>query len=168
MKKILLITFFGLLFLTTTSFVVHKFYVALYQVNYVPQKKMLQITARIFVDDLNTAVGKKYTKKVNLGSEKETIEDLSLLKKYLSEKFVIKINGQTKSMVLLSKEMEGDVLLCYLSIREIPKINTIETYNTVMIEGNTEQQNIMHFNVSGVKNTILFTESTAKGMLKYE
>ena len=168
MKKILLSSLVGLLFLTTTSFVVHKFYVALYQVNYVPQKKMLQITARIFVDDLNTAVGKKYTKKVNLGSEKETIEDLSLLKKYLSEKFVIKINGQTKSMVLLSKEMEGDVLLCYLSIREIPKINTIETYNTVMIEGNTEQQNIMHFNVSGVKNTILFTESTAKGMLKYE
>ena len=168
MKKILLITFFGLLFLTTTSFAVHKFYVALYQVNYAPQKKMLQITARIFVDDLNASIGKKYTKKVNLGSEKETVEDLALLKKYLTEKFSIKVNGQPKSMVLLSKEMEGDVLICYLSIKEIPKINSIEIYNTIIVEGNSEQQNIMHFNVSGVKNTILFTESTSKGMLKYE
>ena len=133
MKKTILITFFGLLFLTLTSFAVHKFYVALYQVNYAPQKKMLQITARIFVDDLNTAIGKKYSKKVNLGSEKETDDDLTLLKKYLSEKFSIKINGQSKSMTLLSKEMEGDVLICYLSIKEIPKINALEIYNTVII-----------------------------------
>ncbi|MFV8354811.1 DUF6702 family protein [Flavobacterium sp. XS1P32] len=168
MKKTILTTFFGLLFLTTTSFALHKFYVALYQVNYAPQKKMVQITARIFVDDLNAAIGKKYTKKVNLGSEKETDEDLTLLKKYLAEKFSIKINGQSKTMTLLSKEMEGDVLICYLNIKEIPKINAIEIFNTVIIEGNSEQQNIMHFNVGGIKNTILFTESTSKGMLKYE
>jgi hypothetical protein len=168
MKKTILLTFFGLLFLTLTSFTVHKFYVALYQVNYAPQKKMIQITSRIFVDDLNSVIGKKYAKKINLGSEKETDGDLTLLKKYLSEKFTIKINGQFKSMALLSKEMEGDVLICYLSIKEIPKINSLEIYNTVVIEGNSEQQNIMHFNVSGVKNTILFTESTSKGMLKYE
>ena len=103
-----------------------------------------------------------------MGSEKETVEDLSLLKKYLGEKFNIKINGQSKSMMLLSKEMEGDVLICYLSIKEISKINTIEIYNAVIIEGNSEQQNIMHFNVGGIKNSMLFTESTSKGMLKYE
>ena len=168
MKKTILFTFFGLIFLTTTSFTVHKFFVALYQVNYVRQKKMLQITARIFVDDLNAAIGKKYTKKVNLGSEKETGEDLILLKKYLSEKLVIKVNGQTKSMLFLSKELEGDILICYLSVKDISKINAIETYNSMIVEGNNEQQNIMHFNVNGVKNSILFTESTSKGMLKYE
>ena len=168
MKKTILITFFGLLFLTMTSFSVHKFYVALYQINYVPQKKMLQITARIFVDDLNSAVGKKYTKKINIGSENETDEDLILLKKYLSEKFSVKINGHSRLMNLLSKEMEGDVLICYLNIKEVSKVNSIEVYNAINIEGNSEQQNIMHFNVSGVKNTLLFTESTTKGMLKYE
>ena len=168
MKKTILITFFGLLFLTMTSFSVHKFYVALYQINYVPQKKMLQITARIFVDDLNSAVGKKYTKKINIGSENETDEDLILLKKYLSEKFSVKINGHSRPMNLLSKEMEGDVLICYLNIKEVSKVNSIEVYNAINIEGNSEQQNIMHFNVSGVKNTLLFTESTTKGMLKYE
>lgn len=168
MKKTILITFCGFLFLTFTSFTVHKFYVALYQVNYAPQKKMLQITARIFVDDLNSAIGKKYTKKINLGSDKETEEDLILLKKYFNEKLSVKINGQSKSMTLLSKEMEGDVLICYLSIKDVSKINALEIYNTVIIEGNAEQQNIMHFNVAGVKNTVLFTESISKGMLKYE
>ena len=167
MKKIILITSFGLLFLTLTSFNVHKFYVALYQVNYAPEKKMLQITARIFVDDLNSAVGKKYSKKINLGSENETIEDVNLLKKYFTEKFYLKVNGQTKPLQFLSKEMEGDVLICYFNLREIPKVNSLEIFNSVITEGNSEQQNIMHFNVLGKKNTLLFTESTSKGMLKY-
>lgn len=167
MKKTILITFFGLLFLTLTSFTVHKFYVALYQVNYVPEKKMLQITTRIFVDDLNTSIGKKYQKKINLGSEKETDEDLIFFKKYFNEKFNIKVNGQVKPIHFISKEMEGDVLICYFSIKEIQKINSIEIYNAVITEGNSEQQNIMHFTVMGVKNTLLFTESTSKGVLKY-
>ena len=167
MKKTILITFFGILFLTLTSFSVHKFYVALYQVNYAPEKKMLQITTRIFVDDLNNAVGKKYSKKINLGAENESVDDVNFLKKYFSEKFYIKVNGQTKPILFLSKEMEGDVLICYFSMKEIQKINSLEIYNAVITEGNAEQQNIMHFNVSGVKNTLLFTESTSKGMLKY-
>ena len=167
MKKIILFSFFGVLFLTVTSFGVHKFYVSLYQVNYAPEKKMLQITARIFVDDLNNTLVKKYQKKINLGSEKETEEDLNLFKKYFSEKFYIKVNGQLKPIRFLSKEMEGDVLICYFSIKDIHNINVLEIYNSVITDSNSEQQNIMHFNVSGIKNTLLFTESTSKGLLKY-
>ena len=167
MKKRILIVFFGLLFLTLTSFSVHKFYVALYQVNYAPEKKMLQITTRLFIDDLNSALAKKYQKKINLGSEKETEEDLNLFKKYFAEKFSVKVNGQTKTLLFLSKEMEGDVLICYFSIKDIHKINTLEIYNSVITDNISEQQNIMHFNVSGVKNTLLLTESNTKGLLKY-
>lgn len=167
MKKTILITFFGLLFLTLTSFSVHKFYVALYQVNYAPEKKMLQITTRIFVDDLNNAIGKRYTKKSNLGSENETVEDLNLLKRYFGEKLSFNVNGQVRHMLFLSKEMEGDVLICYFTIKEIKKINSLEIYNSIITEGISEQQNIMHFNVLGTKNTLLFTESTSKGVLKY-
>ena len=167
MKKTILITFFGLLFLTLTSFSVHKFYVALYQVNYAPEKKMLQITTRIFVDGLNNAIGKKYTKKSNLGSENETVEDLNLLKRYFGEKLSFNVNGQVRHMLFLSKEMEGDVLICYFTIKEIKKINSLEIYNSIITEGISEQQNIMHFNVLGTKNTLLFTESTSKGVLKY-
>ena len=63
--------------------------------------------------------------------------------------------------------MEGDVLICYFSIKDINKVSGLEIYNAIITEGNSEQQNIMHFNVLGVKNTLLFSESSSKGMLKY-
>ena len=149
-----------------SSFSIHKFYVSLYQVDYAREKKMLQITSRIFIDDLNNAIDKKYGKKIQLGSENETDADLLLFKKYFSEKFTIKVNGQLKPVQFLSKEMEGDVLICYFKIKDIYKIESLEIYNAVITEGNSEQQNIMHFSILGVKNTLLFTESSPKGVIK--
>ncbi|TRW99966.1 DUF6702 family protein [Flavobacterium gawalongense] len=167
MKKTILYAFIGILFLSLTAFSVHKFYVAVYQVNYAAEKKMLQITSRIFVDDLNNALEKKYNKKVYLGTEKESPEEMLLLKKYFLEKFSVKVNGQTKPVNFLSKELEGDILICYCNVKEIAKINSLEIFNTVLIDWNTEQQNITHVNVLGEKKSILFTNSNRSEMLKY-
>ena len=78
MRKTILITFFGMLFLTLTSFSVHKFYVSLYQVNYAPEKKMIQITARLFVDDVNNSIGKKYSVRVDAIQYLNLLEGLTI------------------------------------------------------------------------------------------
>ena len=49
--------FLFLLFLGLSSFSFHKFYVSIYQVDFVAEKKRVEITARIFMDDLNLAFG---------------------------------------------------------------------------------------------------------------
>ena len=64
MKKIILI---GVMFLVLTSFAAHKFYIAIFQINYATEKKMLQITSRIFIDDLNKVLEKKFHTKTNIG-----------------------------------------------------------------------------------------------------
>jgi hypothetical protein len=71
---------FGVFFLEFNLFGFHKFYVAVYQINFA-LKGMLQITSRVFADDLNKALEKKYNKKHYIGTDKESPEDLVLLKK---------------------------------------------------------------------------------------
>ncbi|WP_264565462.1 DUF6702 family protein [Flavobacterium sp. N3904] len=167
MKKIIVCIFFSVFLLSLSSFGVHKFYMAIYQINYAPEKKMLQITARIFLDDLNKALEKKYKKKLFIGGDKETEEGLILLKKYLAENFSLKVNGQTKTMNFLSKEIDGDVLVCYLNVKEISKITSLEINNSVLIDWISEQQNIVHITAFGIKNSFLFTDSSTKQVLKY-
>lgn len=144
----------------------HKFYVAIHQINYVPQKKMVQITSRIFLDDLNDALENKFHKKTFIGTEKESPEDEVMLKKYLAEKFTLKVNGQVKPMNFLSKELENNVLICYLNIKEVSKINSLEVQNSIITEVYSEQQNIIQSNINGVKENLLLTDEKIKGMLK--
>ena len=167
MKKIIVYLFCGVFFLSLTSFGFHKFYVAVYQINFAPEKEMLQITSRVFADDLNKALEKKYNKKHYIGTAKESPEDVVLLKKYFAENLTIKVNGQSKSMNLLSKEMEGDVLICYLSAKGISKLKSIEVHNTILVDWDSEQQNITHFTILGTKQSFLFTASITERMLKF-
>lgn len=168
MKNRLIYPLIGILLMSLSSFSFHKFYMGVFQVNYATEKKMIQITSRIFIDDLNNAMEKKYHQKTFVGTDKETPVDLDILKKYLSENFTIKINGQSKPITFLSKEVEaGDVLVCYSRIKDIDKFKTIEISNTILVDWSAEQQNITHISAFGTKRSVLFTESSRKELLKY-
>ena len=166
MNKFVKITVIFLLFFSLTAMSVHKFYVSIYQINYVPQKKMIQITSRIFIDDMNNALEKKYHKKTFVGTDRETADDVVLMKKYLAEKFVLKLNGSAKPMNFLSKEVEANVIVCYFSIKEVSKINSLSIENSALLEVNEEQQNIIQANISGEKESLLLTSDNFKGVLK--
>jgi hypothetical protein len=168
MKNKLVYPLIGILFLSLSAFTFHKFYMGVFQINYVNEKKMIQITSRIFVDDLNNGMEKKYHKKTFIGTDRETQADIDLLKKYLADNFSVKTDGQLKPITFLSKEVEaGDVLVCYSRIKDIDKFKTIEISNSVLVDWNNEQQNITHVSAFGIKKSVLFTESSRKEVLKY-
>lgn len=166
MKKIVLYCFLLVTVSVFSSMTVHKFYVAIYQVNHVQEKKMLQITARVFIDDINEAIEKKYHKKSYLALDNETPEQVELLKKYIAEKFKIKVNGQSKPLEFLSKESEDNVIICYLRIKDVSKITSLEVENSMIMENHFEQQNIIQANFNGNKHNLLLTSENCKGMLK--
>lgn len=153
---------------TLCSFTAHKFYVSIYQIKYVPEKKMLQITSRIFIDDLNEALLKKYNQKTFLGEANESAQDIALMKNYLLENFLVKVNGQPKTIHYLSREFENNVIICYFSVKDATKIETIEVRNKSLFELFDDQQNIIQANVYGKKQNLLLTADNPTGVLKWE
>lgn len=150
-----------------SSFMLHKFYVGIYQVNYVAKKKEVQITARIFIDDFEKALEKRYKKKLYLATSKENAEANTLISSYLTEKFQIKINNSNKTLKFLGKETEDNVLICYLTAPVNEKITSIEIVNSVLTEMFSEQQNIVHANINGNKKSLLLTDSEPEGNLEF-
>lgn len=167
MKKQIVSILLPLLIFAFSSYAVHKFHTALYQINYASEKKMLQITSRIHIEDINKALEIKHKKKISLGDDKETPEDLQLLKDYLAKNFSIKVNGQFSLVNFLSKEIDGDEIICYSNIKGISKINSLEIYNTVLIDYFRDQQNRVNITVSGEKKSFLLTSSVTSLALKY-
>ncbi len=166
MKKLLKTVLLLFVLVGLTAADSHRFYVAIYQIDFSPQKKRVEITTRIFMDDLNDAVTKAYKKNTNIGTEKETPEDIVLLKKYLAENFKLSINGKPKTYTYLSNEVESNVVICYLSIKDVTKVSSLEVENGILTEVHSEQQNIIQFNNNGKKQNLLLSSAITKGMLK--
>lgn len=164
MKKQLLLLFV-VLFLS--SFSAHKFYVSVTQIDYVPSKKRIEITSRIFIDDLEKGLNKRFNKKVNLTSTKELPEAEELIKSYLKEKIKISINKKPQNIEFLAREVEGDVLILYTKIAISKKINTFEIYNSFLTEVYSDQQNIVHTNINSNKKSILLTNTELQEKIDY-
>lgn len=168
MKKNLLRFFLPILSIVLlSSFAWHKFYVSVTQIDYVPNKKRIEITHRIFIDDLEKALEKKYKKKVYLTSTKELPEAETLIKSYLKENIKISINKKPQEIVYLAREVEGDVLIFYTKIAISKKINTFDIFNSLLTDIYKEQQNIVHVHINSNKNSFLFTNSDTEQKIDY-
>jgi hypothetical protein len=167
MKNKRFLLFLMVFSLTILSFEIHKFYVSVTQIHFAQDKKAIQITSRIFIDDLNNALEKKHKKKFYIGSTKESEEEIQQLKNYINENFSIKINGKSKSTVYLDKEIEDDVIILYHVVRDISKINTLQIKNTLLFDFLPEQQHIIHTQISGKKLSALLTFENQEELLKY-
>ena len=128
---------------------------------------MLQITSRIFMDDLDFVLEKRFKKRVNIGEPIESEEDVVMMKTYIIENFSIKINGKPKQIHFLSKEIDNNVVVCYFKVKDISKINSIEIQNKVLLDLNSDQQNIIQTNINGKKKSLMFEGDSFTEILKF-
>ena len=154
-KAVLILTL--VLFIGLSSFNLHKFYVSIYQVDFVPEKKRVEITARIFIDDLNLALEKEYSTKIHLGEKSETTQDVTLLQKYMQKNLRVSIDNKEKEILFLSKEVENNVLIIYLKIEDIKKMSSIKIHNNALLTLYSDQQNIIQTNIYNKKKNYIFT-----------
>lgn len=166
MKQIKSIIFLALIAFTLVSAGTHKFYVAIFQMDFVPEKEVIQMTSRVFIDDLELAFEKKYGKKFYFGTKKEIPEAKKYLIDYFDKNIEIVVNGEQKAIKYLGREIEDDVLVCYYTI-PAKKVESIEIKNTTLFDAYREQQNMMHTNVNNTKKSLLLTYDKPKGKLEY-
>jgi hypothetical protein len=167
MNKIKL-SILAVLFVLSSAFTFHKFYVGVFQVDYFKEKKAVQITARLFIDDLEKALHKKHNKHFYISTKDEVIDANSYIAKYLDEKFKIKINNKIQTIQFLTKEQEENIVICYLKINFKDNIKELDITNNVLSDVFNEQQNLLHLNINGNKKTILFTNTETNQKLKYK
>jgi hypothetical protein len=155
------------LVISLSAMAAHKYYVAVFQMDYVPAKKVVQVTSRIFIDDLEKAFIKKYGKKFYLGTPGEVQDANNYLKEYFTEKMSIKINGKAAGITFLGKEIEDDILICYYTFPAESAVKSIEITNTTLFEIFSEQQNIIHTNINRNKKSLLLTNDEPTGQLEF-
>ncbi|MEQ3661871.1 MAG: DUF6702 family protein [Flavobacterium sp.] len=153
--------------LLVSSFSLHKFYVSVTQIDFVPKKQRIEITSRIFIDDFEKVLKKKYNKDFYLSTKKEIPETNDYIQKYLEEKFKLVINNKPYKVTFITKEVEDDVLICYLKVQFSEKITTFEIFNSVLTEIFDEQKNIVHTDINGNKKSVLLTYSERSILLEF-
>jgi len=166
MKKFVF-TSFVLVFLLSSFTTLHKYYVSLSEINYVEDKKSIQIISRVFIDDFEKMLRERYDDEITLAIENEKETAKFYTKKYLKEKFKIIINEKEVEFRFLGKKYEDDIMLCYMEIENIDHISSIQIENKILFDIFSEQQNIVRLKINDRSKSFLLTKENDKGMLKF-
>lgn len=125
--------------------ILHPFYVSLTEIRYNPEVQRIEVSQRIFWDDLELALAKKYQVEIDFLNPENPQELEKMLETYLLEMNEIHINNQAIALVYLGHEIEEDTAWFYLE----GKVNTdpirVKLRNSMLIQEFDTQQNIVNF-----------------------
>ncbi|MCB4809518.1 peptidase E [Tamlana sp. 62-3] len=145
----------------------HKYYLSVTQVNYIESKEAIQITTRIFVDDLELALRKNFNDTITLtGLNQPEVGDI-YIEKYIKQKFTLKINNQPANFSFIGKEYDGDIVRCYLEVENVKTIKTLEISNAILFDVYNEQQNIVKTKIYNKQKSKVLSGSNRNFLLNF-
>ncbi|PCI06363.1 MAG: peptidase E [Flavobacteriaceae bacterium] len=149
------------------AFGVHKYYISLTEVEYVPEKASLQIISRYFIDDLEFALEKEYSGTFQLNTVYEIDSVDNYFKKYLAKNILFNINSSPHAFNYIGKEYEDDIVYFYLEITQVDTLHTLEVKNTSLFKYFPDQQNVVKTNINNKHTSFYLNKQKDKGLLKF-
>ena len=146
---------------------VHAFHTSLTEIQYNTKEQSLEVSIRMFTDDLETALTKfNNGQKVMIGGKNDNSD--AILSKYIQQHFaIISPQKQKKALNFIGKEIEGDATWIYVEIPTNQDFKKHFIYNNLMQEMFDDQTNLVNFTYLGNKKTYLFNAKTKSAEIEF-
>lgn len=152
----LILLFFNLLNPEVPAESRHDFHTSLTEINYNPSSRSLEITIRVFTDDLENALTKHSGKKISINSTTKAEHD-PLIEQYIHKHFALLSPGkENKKGSYIGRETEGDATWLYYEILNCQAIRGYTLVNDIMQELFDDQTNLVNIIYPKDKKTIIY------------
>lgn len=148
MKKALL--YFGILFLCSFN---HPYYLSVTEIKYVTQDKIMQVSSKLFLNDLEAALSKLYKQPVDLINNTNDPITKKNLTDYLNKHIKLRINQQDLNFAFIGLEREEDTIWLFYEIKNCPAPKKIEIENTLLFDFIKDQTNLVFVEWNGKKQS---------------
>ncbi|MEE9371493.1 MAG: DUF6702 family protein [Saprospiraceae bacterium] len=147
----------------------HQYHLSNTEVRYNQEESALQITTRIFIDDLEETLNKMGHTALFLCTEKEPEHADGLVSQYLKERLLLSVDGELLEFTYLGKEISDDLIAvwCYLEVLNVNPQQNIEVENNVLLASFDDQKNIVNVKTdSGKRSMFILKNGANKGIFK--
>ena len=145
----------------------HKFYLSLTDIVYDQQDERLEITCDVFIDDFQNLLKKRYQRNFLLVEGDEYDYTKKYIKKYLADKFSIRLKGNQKQIKYLGKKYRDDKLRFYLYVNNVKPFDQIQITNKILMDLFEDQKNMIHISNGSETKSLLLEKGRSQGLLKF-
>lgn len=138
----------------------HDFHVSVTQINCNAQTQSVEITIKLFTDDLEQSIKAQGGGELRLGDAREAVNADQLLLEYLRNRFALLLDGKAVVMAWVGKEVEVDALWCYLEVPNIAHISSMEITSRILTEIFEDQANVVHIACGGENKSMFLSKNS--------
>ncbi|WKN43615.1 DUF6702 family protein [Tunicatimonas pelagia] len=131
----------------------HPFHISVTSIYHATEENSLQITVKIFADDLEEALNRdnsEATAYIDVLNPPNPAQLDSIVHNYLDQHLVFTINEQLVQPQFLGFEREDLTMWCYLEVASVKSLEKVEVRNTLLLNTFEDQANIVHVRANGV------------------
>jgi hypothetical protein len=147
----------------------HPIHLSVSEINYSEKDKSLQITSRIFLDDLELSIRtERKQPDLDLLEPGAGLTTEQLISQYVSKHFSVKLDGKVQKMNFLGVEREDPAIICYIEIENVKKFKTIEVKNEIIMETHDDQSNLIHVTYKGPVKSLRLLRDKSSDVLAFD
>ena len=135
----------------------HPLHLSSTELNYNAKTNTLEVSCRVFTDDFEDLLGKKYKIKPDLSSAARHKEMDALVNKYITTHLQLAANGKILRLNYLGYENDSEAIVIYLESEKVKDIKKLETTSTVLYDYFDDQSNIFHITFNGNRKSSKLT-----------
>src|SRR5579859_322282 len=143
------VVFFSLIFAGTGAGGLHPLYISVTEMNHNSKDKILEVSCKIFTNDLEAALEKMSGSHVDLSSAKDKAASDKLIGDYVVKHLRLKLDGKAAVLHFVGSEKENDGTWSYFQVNDVPAVKRIDAVNELLYDSFNQQINIMHVTVGG-------------------
>ncbi len=131
----------------------HPIFVSVTNIEHNAASKTLEISCKIFTDDLEIAIRKKYNTKVDLLDVKLTPVMNKLVNDYIQNHLSIKADNNLVQLNFIGFEQQEEGIISYFEVKNISRLNKIDVVNNILYDEKPQQMEIIHVTVKGERKS---------------
>ena len=145
----------------------HPFFVSLTEVQHNEKAKRLEVSCKVFSNDLEAALEKNYRTQIDILKPGDRARIEPLIRDYLQKHFQVLVDGKPVSFQFLGYEIEEDAAWCYLEAGKINQVTRIEVKNDVLFAEHPTQTNLLHVTVKGRRQSTKLDNPESKASFSF-
>jgi len=146
----------------------HDIHMSRCDIDYNKEAASLEISIRIFIDDLELDLRSMGHDSLKICTKYESPDAEQLVLQYLQEHLTIDVDGETKSLSWIGKEISDDLsaVWCYLQVDDVQPQNHLVITNEVLLSTYDDQQNVVKVVLEGDRSFFLFDRKKYTGRVE--
>jgi hypothetical protein len=153
--------------LTFLLALLHPYYVSVTEIKHDAKSQSLEVSCRLFSDDLETALNKMGQGKVDILNPKNSNQINDLIARYVPQHLKITVNGKPLMLKFIGYEQESEATWCYFEVVGVRSAKNIGISNDLLYAEHEEQINMLHVTVGGVRKSTKLDNPERKAVFQF-